>query len=45
MYDDVGEKVDVRPYWSEGEREGTPVFNYEAFKASGLDWTLNRPDT
>ncbi|PCH42442.1 hypothetical protein WOLCODRAFT_137915 [Wolfiporia cocos MD-104 SS10] len=44
-YEDVGEKVDVRPYWVEGKSKGNATFEYSAFKASGLDWTLNRPDT
>ncbi|PCH42437.1 hypothetical protein WOLCODRAFT_71889 [Wolfiporia cocos MD-104 SS10] len=44
-YEDVGEKVDVRPYWAKGKGDGNATFDYSAFKASGLDWTLNRPDT
>ncbi|KAH9939511.1 hypothetical protein B0H21DRAFT_698339 [Amylocystis lapponica] len=44
-YEGVGkDKVDLRPFWIPVNDVGANKFDWPKFMASGLDWTLNRPD-
>ncbi|KAH9948707.1 hypothetical protein B0H21DRAFT_223608 [Amylocystis lapponica] len=45
-YESVGkDKVDLRQFWIPGHRLRRNRFDWPKFMASGLKWTLNRPDT
>ncbi|TRM63498.1 hypothetical protein BD626DRAFT_494511 [Schizophyllum amplum] len=45
-YANIGEKIDVRPFWRLGNDHGRNWFDYEDFQKSPLnDWLFTRPDT
>ncbi|KAJ7451838.1 hypothetical protein B0H11DRAFT_2075333 [Mycena galericulata] len=46
-YEDVGEKVDLSPFWKPGREAGCNVFDWKALKSDkkrALDWLIQRPD-
>lgn len=43
-YEGVGEKIDLRPFWTVGEEEGGNVFDFQALADKGMGWILARPD-
>lgn len=43
-YEEIGEKIDLRHFWRQGDEPGLNVFNWGAFACSKYKWLVNRPD-
>lgn len=43
-YEDVGEKIDLKPFWTTGNELGANVFNWRALSQSPYAFLLNKPN-
>ena len=43
-YEEAGEKIDLRPFWTEGSGWGENAFNWQALSESPYSFLINRPN-